>query len=53
MTAEEAIEAYMERFGYFPWGLDTIGDEYVVKAVEEALKTGKEWNPPQPPGSVL
>lgn len=53
MTAEEAIEAYMERFGRFPWGLDTIGDEYVVEVVEEALRTGKEWEPQIQPGVVL
>lgn len=43
MTANEAIEAYTERFGGFPYFLFMgATDEKIVKAVELALKTGKE-----------
>ncbi len=53
MTAEEAIKAYKEKFGGLPWGLDSMGDEYIVAAVEKALKTGEEWNPDVPSGVIL
>lgn len=49
MTADEAIEAYTERFGGFPYFL-MMGatDEYLVRKVEEALATGQEISPEVP-----
>ena len=43
MTEREAIDAYIERFGGFPYFL-FLGatEEVIVKSVVEALKTGKE-----------
>ncbi len=46
MTIEEAKERYRKRFGGFPEFLFMgSSDEEVVKAVEEALRTGKEIEP--------
>ncbi len=48
MTREEAVEAYSKKFGGFPCFLFPSvcpDDEYVISAVEEALKTGKEIEP--------
>lgn len=43
MTAQEAIKAYSERFGGFPYFLFlSAPDECVVEAVEVALQTGEE-----------
>ena len=43
MNANEALEAYTEKFGGFPYFLFMgATDEQIVKAVEMALKTGKE-----------
>ena len=53
MTKDEAIDAYEKQFGYVPWGIWGMGEEHVVKVVEEALKTGKEWKQQIPPGAVL
>lgn len=46
MTREEAIKAYGDKFGGFPYFL-TMGvpDEVVVAAVEKSLKTGEEIEP--------
>lgn len=42
MTREEAIEAYVDKFGGFPYYLFMgAADEYVVERVEEALRTGR------------
>ena len=43
MTAQEAINAYTNKFGGFPYFL-FLGapDEKIVEAVKIALKTGKE-----------
>lgn len=47
MTAEEAIQAYSEKFGGFPYFLFLAApDETVVKAVESALQTGEEIKAP-------
>lgn len=48
-TADEAIEAHMGRFGFIPWGLSTMADEYIVAAVEKALKTGEPCKCEAPP----
>ena len=47
MTREEAIEAYSKKFGGFPYFLfmGCANDKYLISAVEEALKTGKEIEP--------
>lgn len=52
-TADEAIEAHMERFGFIPWGLSTMADEYIVAAVEKALKTGEPCKCEVPKGCIL
>jgi len=45
MTVEEAIEKYKKKFGGFPYySLQGASDEYIIKIVEEALRTGKEPN---------
>lgn len=46
MTREEAIAAYTEKFGGFPYFLMMgASDEAVIAAVEKALKSGKEIEP--------
>ena len=46
MTREEAIEAYTEKFGGFPYFLMMgASDKAVVAAVEKALKLGEEIEP--------
>lgn len=43
VTANEAIEKYIEKFGWFP--TESVGiasDEYIIEYVEKALKEGKE-----------
>lgn len=52
-TVDEAIEAHMERFGFIPWGLSTMADEYIVAAVEKALKTGEPFKCEAPKGCIL
>lgn len=43
MTREEAINAYMDKFGGFPF-MTTRGlpDQVIIKLVEDALSTGEE-----------
>lgn len=42
MTRDEAVAAYEDRFGGFPWFLFMGSeDEELVKAVEGALRTGE------------
>ena len=46
MTRDEAIEKYTEKFGGYPQFLMMgASDEYVVKRVEEAIRTGTEIEP--------
>lgn len=46
MTRDEAIEKYTEKFGGYPhFLLMGASDEYVVKRVEESIRTGKEIEP--------
>ena len=46
MTREEAIEAYTEKFGGFPYFLIMgVSDEVLVREVKKALKSGKEIKP--------
>lgn len=46
MTREEAIEAYTDKFGGFPYFLMMgASDEAVITAVEKALKSGEEIEP--------
>ena len=46
MTADEAIEAYAERFGGFPYLLFMgAADEVIVESVERALETGEKIEP--------
>ena len=46
MTREEAIEAYEDKFGGFPYFLMMgVSDEVVVAAVEKSLRTGEEIEP--------
>lgn len=43
MTAEQAIAAYTEKFGGWPYFLMMgADDDYIVECVEEALRTGEE-----------
>lgn len=43
MTREEAINAYMERFGGFPFmSARGFPDEVVIDMVKKALDTGEE-----------
>lgn len=46
MTAEEAVKAYTERFGGFPYFLFMDApEECIVEAVRTALETGEEIEP--------
>lgn len=46
MTADEAIDAYTERFGGFPYFLFMgAEDEIIVESVERALETGEKIEP--------
>jgi len=43
MSKEEAINKYIEKFGGFPYMLFMgASDEVIIKAVEKALRDGKE-----------
>ncbi len=43
MTKGEAIQAYMDRFGGFPFmSAQGFPDEDIVMMIEKALETGKE-----------
>lgn len=53
MTADEALDAHMERFGFIPWGLPTMDDEHIVAAVEKALKDGEPYKCKVPKDCVL
>lgn len=47
MTKEQAIKAYSDKFGGFPYFLFMgAEDGEIVAAVEQALKTGKEIEAP-------
>ena len=49
MNRDEAIAAYVDRFGGFPYFLFMgAGDEVVVEAVERALESGERITPPDP-----
>lgn len=46
MTKEEAIKAYTERFGGFPYYLFMgASDEYIIWEVRRALRRNKEIEP--------
>ena len=46
MTRDEAVAAYTDRFGGFPWFLFMgAGDEELVRRVEEALRDGEPVRP--------
>lgn len=46
MTRDEAVEAYADEFGGFPYFLFMgASDEYVVERVEEALRDGEPVRP--------
>lgn len=53
ITAEDALEAHMERFGFIPWGLSTMDDDHIVAAVEKALKDGEPYKDEVPEDCVL
>lgn len=47
MTATEAIKIYTDHFGGFPTFLFMgASDESIVAAVENAIKSGREIEPP-------
>lgn len=53
MTADEALEAHIARFGFIPWGLPSLPDDAVVRAVEKALETVVPCEDgPLPPGCI-
>lgn len=46
MTRQEAIDAYTERFGGFPYYLFmTASDDYLIWEVKRALRRNKEIEP--------
>lgn len=46
MTREEAIKAYEDKFGGFPYFLMMgVLDEILVREVEKALESGEEIEP--------
>lgn len=46
MTRDEAIEAYIKKFGWWPSFLMMgVDDDQLVKRVEIALKTGERIKP--------
>ena len=46
MTREEAIKAYEDKFGGFPYFLMMgTSDEMLVREVEKALESGEEIEP--------
>lgn len=48
MTREEAVEAYTERFGGFPYFLFMgASDDYVTEAVERALREDEPIRAPE------
>lgn len=54
MTKNEAIQAYSDKFGGFPYFLFMgAADSDVVEAVEQALKTGKEIEAPGDEGDLF
>ena len=53
MTAEDALDAHMERFGFIPWGLPTMDDEHIVAAAEKALEDGEPYKCEVPKGCIL
>ena len=43
MTRIEAVNAYIERFGYFPFMfMRGVPDEVVIELIQKALDTGEE-----------
>ncbi len=49
MTREEAIRAYEEKFGGFPYFLFmTASDEYLIWEVRRSLRRGKKIEAPTP-----
>lgn len=46
MTKQEAINAYVEKFGGWP-GFLMMGasDEYIIESVKRAIETGREIKP--------
>lgn len=54
MTKDQAIQAYSEKFGGFPYFLFMgAEDGDIVDAVEQALRTGKEIEPPGGPEDIF
>lgn len=46
MTRDEAVKAYSDKFGGFPYFLTMgISDEVLIREVEKALKSGEEIEP--------
>lgn len=46
---EEVVAAYMDKFGYYPaYLLRGASDEAIIKALEPCLKSGKEYEAPDP-----
>ena len=46
MTRDEAIKAYTNKFGGFPYFLMmSVPDEVIITAVEKSLRTGEEIEP--------
>lgn len=46
MTEEEAIQAYSEKFGNFPYFLVMgMPSENLISVIEECLKTGERLKP--------
>lgn len=53
MTADEALDAHINRFGFVPWGLPSLEDDEIARRVEEALETGVPCkDDPLPPGCI-
>lgn len=45
-TVDEAVKAYSERFGGFPWFLFMGADgDLIIEAVERSLETGRGIEP--------
>lgn len=53
MTGKEAVEAYINKFGWFPYEMDVADDEVdteSVKILTECVRTGNEFRYEIEPG---
>ena len=54
MTAQEAIDAYTQKFGGWPYFLFmAASDSVIIKAAQDALQTGKPIQAPEDSDIVL